>query len=230
MRPDATATLSFGSKVRQCLSDVVYGFFSCILWATFRIFFKVRLIGMEHCPARGPLLVASNHISEWDPPFLGSQLPWQVNWVAKVELFELFGGAMNPFFRTLHCIPVDRNKADLSAIKQALRRLKSSRPVVVFAEGGIRRDEGSVLGAKPELKEGAAIMAIMSGAPVLPVLINGTFGIYSWKTWLLGRRHTLEVVVGPVFRPSGRDRVEATREILERLSALKPQLTRQTIA
>ena len=185
---------------------------------------------MEHCPAEGPLLVACNHLSEWDPPFLGCYLPWQVHWMAKVELFELMGGRMNGFFRMLHCVAVDRSKSDLAAIKHVVHLLKGSRPIVVFAEGGVRRDEGSILGAKPVLKEGAGILAVLSGAPVLPVVLNGTFGAYSWRKWLSGRRHILEIVVGPVFQVSSRDRGEATKEILEHMVALKPQLAQQVIS
>src|SRR3989338_7833501 len=94
---------SFGRKIRQYLSDIVYGFFRALLIILFRVFFRVKLSGSTHCPKNGgPLLIVSNHLSEWDPPFLGSFLPWQVNWLAKVELFELLGGWMNVFFRTLH--------------------------------------------------------------------------------------------------------------------------------
>jgi 1-acyl-sn-glycerol-3-phosphate acyltransferase len=220
---------SFGAKLRQFLSDVVYGLFRFLLQVIFHCCFRVRVVGLENCPPKGPLLVVCNHISDWDPPFLGSVLPWQVYWLAKVELFDLVSGRMNPFFRTLHCIPVNREKADLSAVKQIVKLLKGSRPVVVFAEGGIRHEETSLLGVTPELKEGAATMALLSGAPILPVLLTGTRSLYKGKSWRTFRRHELEVVIGPVFQLTHRDRAEATEEIKQKMLALKPLLKKQQI-
>jgi 1-acyl-sn-glycerol-3-phosphate acyltransferase len=220
---------TLSAQIRQCLSDLVYWFFRTSLIIIYHLRFRVRVIGREHLPRHGPLLVASNHISEWDPPFLGSCLPWQVHWVAKVELFELLGGGMNFFFRMLHCIPVDREKADLAAIRKVVKVLKEPRPVVVFAEGGVRTDESSLLGSAPKLKEGAAMMAILGKSRILPVLLNGTVQMYNWKSWFRFRRPLVEVVIGPVFELDGKDREKATQEILKRLLALKPLLQQQQI-
>ncbi len=218
----------FMPKFRQCLSDLFYQFCKTVLRWSFRLCFRVRVSGLEHCPKTGPLLVVCNHISEWDPPFFGSSLPWQVNWMAKTELFQLWGGRMQGFFRLLHCIPVDREKADPSTVKQTVKLLKGKRPVVIFAEGGVRTDETSLLGKTPQLKEGAAAMAILSGAPILPVLLNGTIQAYKGRNWLF-RGQTLEVVIGPVFRLETRNRAEATDVILHRLLELKPMLKRQMV-
>jgi 1-acyl-sn-glycerol-3-phosphate acyltransferase len=220
---------SFGAKLRQFLSDVVYGLFRLLLQIIFRCCFRVRIVGIENCPPQGPLLVVCNHVSDWDPPFLGSCLPWQVHWLAKVELFDLLSGRMNPFFKMLHCVPVDREKADLSAVKQIVKLLKGPRPVVVFAEGGIRFEETSLLGSQPELKEGAATMALLADAPILPALLSGTRSLYQGKSWRTFRRHELEVVIGPVFRLTHRDRAEATEEIKQKMLALKPTLNKQYV-
>lgn len=230
MNQKADTNSNFGAKVRQCLCDVVYVFFRACLFVIFHCFFRVRIVGREHCPVKGgPLLVICNHLSEWDPPFLGSFLPWQVHWLAKIELFELLGGRMNGFFRMLHCVPVDREKADLSAIKTIVHLLRGKRPVVVFAEGGIVTNENSVLGRAPSLKEGAATMAILAGSPILPVVLNGTIAAYGWRNWRLFRRCRLEIVIGPVFRLESRDRTEATRQMLSRMLELKSRLQQQDI-
>ncbi|MCC7518112.1 MAG: 1-acyl-sn-glycerol-3-phosphate acyltransferase [Verrucomicrobiae bacterium] len=213
-----------GAPVVSRRDDLVYGVFRALLIALFRVFFRVRVVGRANCPKRGPLLVVCNHLSEWDPPFFGSFLPWQVHWLAKAELFALLGGRMNGFFRMLHCVPVDRNRADFSAVKEIARLLRGRRPVVVFAEGGTRSDETSLLGAAPALKEGAASMAFLGGTPpILPCLLTGTLALHDWRNWLL-RRPLLEVVIGEPFTLDTRDRFEATRLILDRLLALKPLL------
>jgi 1-acyl-sn-glycerol-3-phosphate acyltransferase len=204
--------------------DAAYAVLWVFLNLLFRVFFRIRVIGRENFPRAGPLLVVSNHLSEWDPPFLGSCLPWQVHWLAKVELFELLGGRMNGLFRTLHCIPVDRTKADFNAIKEIARLLHGPRPVVVFAEGGTRTDATSLLGSAPVLKEGAASMAILGGSPpILPALLTGTCALHDWRNWLF-RRPLIELVVGKPFTLETRDRTAATRQILDRLLALKPLL------
>lgn len=217
------------ASVRQFLSDLVYGFFKLSLFILFRLRFRVRVIGLENVPRCGPLLITSNHISEWDPPFLGSFLPWQVHWVAKVELFELLNGKMNAFFRTLHCIPVDREKADLGAIRAVVKVLKDPRPVVVFAEGGVRTDETSLLASRPELKEGAAMMALLGKCKIMPILLTGTVALYDWRTWFSLKRHQLEIVIGPTFELQTKDRGEATRDIMQRMLALKPELRQQYV-
>ncbi len=223
-------TFSFSVKIRQCLSDIMYGLFRASLVGIFRVFFRVRIVGRHYCPKNGgPLLVVSNHISEWDPPFVGSCLPWQVHWLAKTELFELLKGKMNGFFRMLHCIPVDREQVNLATIKYMVHLLKGKRPVVVFAEGGVRRNETSVLGSNPQLKEGAASMAILADCEILPVIVNGTFSAYRWQNWLSFRRPMFEIIIGPVFKPKGRDRTQVTQEILQRLLDLKPQLKQSEI-
>jgi 1-acyl-sn-glycerol-3-phosphate acyltransferase len=230
MKENQLQRSKFTQTLRQCLSDLVYAFFKFSLNIIFRLRFKVRVLGRENLPSHGPLLVAANHLSEWDPPFLGSFLPWQVHWVAKVELFELLNGKMNFFFRMLHCIPVDREKADLAAIRQVVKVLKEPRPVLVFAEGGVRTDDTSLLGTRPELKEGAAMMALLSKTKILPILINGTVSLYDWRTWFSFRRQLLEVVIGPVFELSDKDRAKATQEILANLLRLKPLLKQKQIS
>ena len=230
MNQKAGGNSNFGVKVRQCLCDVIYAFFRASLFVIFHGFFRVRIVGREHAPrAGGPLLVICNHLSEWDPPFLGAFLPWQVHWLAKVELFELLGGKMDGFFRMLHCVPVNREKADLAAIKAIVQLLRKQRPVVIFAEGGVVTNEHSVLGTKPALKEGAATMAILAGSPILPVLLNGTVSAYGLRNWFSFRSCMLEIVIGPVFRLESRDRTEATRQMLSRMLELKPHLRQQEI-
>ena len=71
-------------------------------------------------------------------------------------------------------------------------------------------------------------MAIMSHAPILPILLNGTVATYHLKNWHLFKKRTLEIVIGPVFQIEGRDRDEVTRQILTKLLELKPKLEQQT--
>src|SRR4051812_31625688 len=91
----------------------------------------------------GPLIVAGNHISHFDPPALSCTLKRQVDFMAMQELFETPLGRL--FCTAVGCFPVSRNKNDTKAVRTALERLKAGRAVFVFAEGGIRSGAGSVI-------------------------------------------------------------------------------------
>ncbi|MDD2709385.1 MAG: lysophospholipid acyltransferase family protein [Verrucomicrobiae bacterium] len=209
----------------KAFSRAFYAVSRIFSFVVLRTFFRVRVVGRENCPpGGGPLIIACNHLSEWDPPLLGTSVPWQLTWVAKVELFELLDGRANLFFDLLHCISLDREKVDLSTMRHAVQSARQQRPLVVFAEGGIKHDETSVLGSTPQIKEGAATIALMAKCPILPAVLNGTMAAYDWRNWVFLRRPLMELVIGRPFTPSSRDRAAATGEILGRMVELRGQL------
>jgi 1-acyl-sn-glycerol-3-phosphate acyltransferase len=225
-----TPSFSLQAFLWKWFSNGMYGFCRAFLIGLFRVFYRVRVVGRENCPPQGgPLIIAANHIGEWDPPFLGGFVPWQAAFVAKVELFQALGGAMYFFFRALHCIPVNREKVEKGAIKECIQVARSSRPLVVFAEGGVRTNEHSILGPAPELKEGAVAMAMMADCPILPAVLTGTRAPYDWRNWVFFRRPMLELVIGKPYRLETRDRTAATADLLRRMLELKSQLKQQQI-
>lgn len=114
----------------------------------------------------GPCLIASNHQSFLDPPLIGASLPFEIAFVARKSLFE------NPVFgrviRACRAIPLDRDEADLAAIRRALATLAEGRKLLIFPEG-TRSADGELLPAKA----GAGLLALRSGTPVVPVRIRG---------------------------------------------------------
>ncbi len=178
------------------------------LFLTFvRVFYGLRIEGREHVPREGPIVLASNHFSAWDPPVVGSCTPREISFMAKKELFE------NPVFRLavrgLHAFPVDRSRNDLGAVKEALRRLKQDRAVGIFIQGTRTADSVEAL-------DGAAFLALRTNAPLVPAAI-----------WRDGRR--FRVRFGEPFVVAGRDRAamrRATAEAMRRILALLPQRAR----
>jgi len=128
---------------------------------------SLRLIGVENVPAEGPLLVASNHLSNADPIILEAAFPRPLFFVGKSELFR------NPFFRWVLLrfggIPVERGTPDRAAIRRARGVLEQGIALGIYPEGVRSRTVALVKGLP-----GAGLIALQSKAPVLPVAIYGT--------------------------------------------------------
>ena len=140
-----------------------------------RLLFRLEGRGTEHVPAQGPVLLVANHSSLLDPPLVGGVAPRQLSFMAKAELFRvpMFGALI----RRLNARPVRREGADAGALRTALRVLQEGGVLLMFPEG-TRGPEGALREPKP----GAAMLAVMSGAPVVPVFIEG-----SGRAWPRGR-------------------------------------------
>ena len=95
--------------------------------------FAAHAVGEENVPASGPLVVAANHRSYLDPPLLGTWFPRVLHYMAKRELFE--NPLIGAILRSVHAFPVERDRADLGAIKHALGLLKHGECVGIFPEG-----------------------------------------------------------------------------------------------
>ena len=160
--------------------------------AIMRTVWRLEGRGAHHVPTTGPVLLVSNHSSVLDPPFVGGVAPRQLSFLAKAELFTVPG--FGRLIRALNARPVRREGADAGALRSALRVLESGGALLVFPEG-TRGEEGTLREPKP----GAALLAVLSEAPVVPVFVRG-----SGRAWPRGRRlpRPAKVVVsfGPPLR------------------------------
>ncbi len=153
-----------------------------------RTVYGLRVHDAQHVPLIGPCVIACNHDSAWDPPVVGLATPRFLQFMAKRELFA--NGAFAAVLRAVGAFPVDRDRNDIGAIKEALRRLEQGGTVGVFFEG-TRRPE-----AKGTM-EGAAYLAQRTGAALVPTAI-----------WREGRRFSVRF--GTALRARGRSRAETT--------------------
>lgn len=126
----------------------------------------IRLEGLEHVPSHGPVIVAARHVHKADVNFLAHYSPRQLQFLAKASLFEwpLVGHAIH----ALRAIPVERNTADTAGLRRGLKALAGGGAVCIFPEGTRHRD--GVLG-RPF--PGAGLLALRSGAPVVPAAVSG---------------------------------------------------------
>ena len=142
--------------------------------------------GREHVPKSGAVIVASNHISFWDPPLVGTAAIRELHFLAKGELFQT--PILGPLIRTFNAIPIKRGVADLSGLTKAMDVLRAGHALIVFPEG-TRNRSGTLHAARP----GVGMLAVSTDALVVPTYIVGSNRPGKWMLHL-GR---LRVAFGP---------------------------------
>jgi 1-acyl-sn-glycerol-3-phosphate acyltransferase len=181
------------------LREIHWQFVTKTLWLLFAFAARRRVRFLTPPPRRGGFILASNHVSHFDPPLLTISFPRKIDWIAVVELFH--GKFLNAFFTGLNVIPVDRSGADRNALRTAVKRLKDGRVVGIFPEGGIRDGAASIVNGA-SMKQGVALLSAMSGAPILPGVILGSDRFYNPRSWLPWRRPGVWIAFGtPIEHP-----------------------------
>ncbi|WP_375425062.1 lysophospholipid acyltransferase family protein [uncultured Friedmanniella sp.] len=177
---------------------------------------RVRVHGREHVPDRGPVILAANHLGVLDGPALVAVTRRRTFTIAKVELFSGLGGRLLTYVGQL---PVNRRVPDGRAIGRAVQVLRAGKVLAVFPEG--RRTGGEVAYARG----GAAYLAMVTGASVVPVALLGTREPGQGRNALPHRRSPVHVVYGEPFTlpltPWPRTRAavaDATEELRRRLA------------
>ena len=181
---------------------------------------RCQVKGRENIPSQGPLLIVANHLSLVDPPLLSVSFSRKVIFMAKKELFRF--KLIGYFIGSFGAFSVHRGRLDRKAMRQAYQVLADGLALVMFPEG-TRSRSGRLQPAFP----GPALIAMRSGAPILPVGIIGTEKIKG-VTGLL-RRPQITVNVGhPFHLPPANSRLtkaelaELTNSIMERIAELLP--------
>jgi 1-acyl-sn-glycerol-3-phosphate acyltransferase len=133
--------------------------------AWFRSRYDVRTYGEEHVQRRGAHIIASNHVGLLDGPILAAFAPRPVHALTKKEMFE---GHTGRALRAFGQIPLSRDEVDPSALKDCLRVLRDGGVVAIYPEG--TRGSGEFL----RMHAGVAYLALVTGAPVVPLAVFGT--------------------------------------------------------
>lgn len=174
---------------------------------TLHIYLRGRIYGAENVPQEGPLVVASNHASDFDPPLVSNCVRRPVAFMAKEELFRI--PILKQAIQLYGAYPVDRASADRSAIRSALSYLESGWATGIFLSG-TRTADGRI--NQPKL--GGALIAAKAKAPLLPVSLWGTQNIFK-KGSPLPKPVPVTVRIGQPIDPP-----ESTnRQALEKVTA-----------
>lgn len=176
--------------------------------------------GVHHFPRTGPVIVAANHINWIDPPLIIAASPRRIIYLAKEELETGVRGKL--LGKAVGWLTIKRGTPDRTALRGALEVLKRGWPLGIFPEG-TRSRTGVMQAAHP----GAAMLALMSGAPVLPVGVWGSYGFKLPRDFLARPQFHIRYGEPFILRnedfAAGRERLTAaTGLIMQRIAALLP--------
>lgn len=152
------------------------------------VLFRFRVYGLENVPRTGAVILAANHQSYLDPALLGVHLRRPIGFLANAYLFRVM--VFGPAIRNLHAFPVERGKGNRAAIDTAITMLKRGYALNVFPEG-TRTPNGEI----QPLERGVLLLARKSGAPVVPIAIDGAYDAWPRKQKLF-RPHPVHLIYG----------------------------------
>jgi 1-acyl-sn-glycerol-3-phosphate acyltransferase len=173
-----------------------------------KLIFRIRVSGREHFPSEGGFILATNHISWYDPLLVGSWSPRQVYFFAKQELFrsKVFGFII----RRTNALPVRRGTIDRKALDMSTEVIERGFGLTIFPEGTRSKIDG-FLPPKP----GVGMLSLRARCPIVLGYVHG-----SNKLWdcLLGKQR-LSITYGPPIRPEEYAELTSDKESYQELAA-----------
>ena len=145
---------------------IVYATSNLLLKSLLRTFGDWEVNGKENVPRKGALIIVANHISDIDAGILNASIPRRVEFMAKADLFQK--PIISQFFRAYGAFPINESGKEFYSINHSLHILNRNGAIGIFPEGA---KNPTALG---QAMLGSAMIAMMSGAPILPVGIIGT--------------------------------------------------------
>jgi len=192
--------------------SAAYNLIAVLSWPVLHGLFRLREEGRENLPAEGGYVLASNHVSNFDPWPLGLPL-WPRRFLRFMAKSELYWWPLRYLLNAAGAFPVRRGQGDVQAIETAVRLARAGNVVAMFPEG-TRRRKGLVKRHEARPRSGAARIALEAGVPLVPAAVKGTDS--------LRRFAQLRVAYGEPLDLDdlrGRELAEAAHEATQRLMA-----------
>ncbi len=167
---------------------MLYSFLKIFIGLVFKLFYPLKVEGLENLPYKGAVILVANHSSYFDPLYLGLAIPRRINWMVLRPYYNLWW--LKWFFKATSCFPVNIDKPNIETIKHALVILKQGEVLGIFPEGG-RSEDGKLKKAE----RGVALLALKSGTSILPAAIEGAFEAYPPGA-ILPKPHSINVSFG----------------------------------
>ena len=166
--------------MKEFFKKIARGFVSGVIFCYCKIVYRMKIVGKENIPEEGALLFCGNHRTYLDPPLIVVTAGRKISFMAKEELRK------NPLMSFLCFIYdgiwVKRDSKDIGSLRTALKILKNGGCIGVFPEGtrnGMEKNDG-------KMKNGAAYMALKTGAKIVPIGIQGTAKPFSKNAIIYG--------------------------------------------
>ena len=154
------------------LSNLKFKLARLIPMVYFKVFHRIEFHGSENVPATGPVIIASNHISYYDPIIVGTGVDRDIEFMAWEKLFTI--PILRSVIRFFGAFPVELTSADKSAYINAISALFKNKALIIFPEGE-RSGDGKV----KNLKLGIVRLALKTNARIVPVTIVGAYETFS---------------------------------------------------
>ncbi|MDY6826672.1 MAG: lysophospholipid acyltransferase family protein [Bacillota bacterium] len=196
---------------------MLYGFGRLIFATYLKIFFRFHVHGRENIPVRRPFIICANHIKWLDPVSVAVAVPAsiQIHFMAKKELFSNF--LFTYILNKVGAFPVNRQDADYAAFRRAFQLLKDGKVLGLFPEG-TRSNDGKLQKAYG----GAALIAVRSGAPILPMAILGPYQLCKPVHVYIGSPFVLPPLIYEQKEDKKMMLEEMSREIMNNIRNLLP--------
>ncbi|MEI7729417.1 MAG: lysophospholipid acyltransferase family protein [Verrucomicrobiota bacterium] len=165
-----------------------YKFAQLLFGAISRYYFGQDIYHAERVPSEGPVILASNHASFYDPFLVGSSLDREVYYLARQSAFFF---PLGPVIRAWNAVPVDREGGGPKGMIAIIERLKKGNAIVLFPEGTRTFD-----GQLQKVKSGLGLIVVKSRAPVVPVRVFGTYEAWNRKMIFPRPRHRMATTFG----------------------------------
>ncbi len=212
-------------KGRNKLSSWLFTACNAAFKTTLRIFADRDIRGSENIPAHGPVIFIANHLSNLDPPIVASVTGRKPGFLAKQELFKLKIAAC--FLNAYGAHPLKRGTSDIGALRWATQRLRQPNGALIIFPEGTRNKNADGMGKS---LSGVTQLALMTGAPVVPIGLYGSQSLQSMLKVFIPRANLqirigkpIELVASRDKRPT-RDETEAmTTELMVRVANLLPE-------
>lgn len=197
-----------------------YRFCRMLFVGYFRLYHRGRIWHAERLPLRGPCILAGNHVSFLDPPLFGLACRREVYYMARDTLFR--HPLANWILTSWNCVPINRERGDIGALRTLLRLLGQGKAVLMFPEG-TRSPDGQL----QEARAGIGMIVARARVPVVPMRILGTQRALP-RGRSVPRPARVDVVFGEPFEYPFPTDVEALRG--EELKELYREIGRQIMA
>lgn len=189
---------------------LVYNIFYNLSKILAKTFFSMKVIHPERMIEEGPLILAVNHSSYFDPPLAGICSKRAVYYLARKDLMKW--PILGPLFPQMNVIPVERGGNDMSALRDVIKKVREGNGIVLFPEG-TRSKDGNLQSAKA----GIGLIIAKTRAPVLPIRIFGAYEAFPKGTKGL-KLTKIKVVLGEPIHLTKEDVEPATRETYQEIS------------